>query len=129
MNPVVKDAFKNASLSFQRRNPHLFGVGGVAAHGPKPAAVSALERGVQKPARGAEGMVIRVVLVAVRHRLLDGHDGVAYACKPLTDAIAASLGLDDADPRLHWEYHQIQTAQAQTEGVMVKVEFRHGLHG
>lgn len=41
--------------------------------------------------------------------------------KPLTDAIAASLGVDDADPRLSWEYGQQQTRGE--EGVFVKVAF------
>lgn len=44
--------------------------------------------------------------------------------KALTDSIAKTLGLDDADPRMGWEYFQEKTAGEQ--GVLVKVEMTHG---
>ena len=43
--------------------------------------------------------------------------------KPLRDAIAAELGMDDADPRIRWQYGQTETRGA--EGVLVMVEAPH----
>lgn len=60
-----------------------------------------------------------ISLVGHRRRKLDD-DNFVGACKHLRDAIAASLGIDDGDPRLRWEYSQHETAGA--EGVMVKIE-------
>lgn len=83
-------------------------------------AVQALVRSVQKPAGGTQGMGFRITCIALRKRLLDAHDAVAYSFKPLTDAIAESVGLDDADPRISWQYGQQQTKGS--EGVIVIIE-------
>lgn len=82
--------------------------------------VQALVSRVQKPAGGTQGMGFRITCIAFRKRLLDAHDAVAYSFKPLTDAIAESIGLDDADPRLSWQYGQQQTKGS--EGVIVIIE-------
>ena len=42
-----------------------------------------------------------------RRRLDD--DNLAGALKPLRDAIAASAGLDDGDPRIRWQCGQVRT--------------------
>lgn len=47
-------------------------------------------------------------------------DNLAGGLKYLRDAIAESLGLDDADRFIVWEYHQVETRGA--EGVAVKIE-------
>ena len=59
-----------------------------------------------------------VSLVGHRRRKLDD-DNFVGACKHLRDAIAASLGLDDGDPRLRWEYGQHETHGV--EGVSVTI--------
>lgn len=64
-------------------------------------------------------MVVIVHLHAIRRRLLDD-DNATAACKPLRDAIAESLGIDDGDSRIRWEYSQSETKGEQ--GVIVKIE-------
>lgn len=114
---LLKKLFPNASQACIARN--IGAVGAMETHGPEPAKTSTLDSRPQKQGRGKAGVVYRVSLVAVRKRLLDP-DAVAFACKPLTDAIAMTLGLDDADPRLVFEYSQTETKGA--EGVLVKIE-------
>ena len=106
--------FPHAIESFKRLNPHL--VGGLSAPEPKrdgrqPIAPS---NAAQK---GGAGRVV-VSLVGLRRRELDD-DNFVGACKHLRDAIAASLGMDDGDPRLRWEYSQQETRGA--EGVAVVI--------
>ena len=87
---------------------------------PKLAPLPALVRGEQVAADGPRRVAVRVHLVQLRRRLLDAHDNLAFAAKPLVDAIAASLGVDDADPRIRWEYAQAKTRGQ--EGVIVRME-------
>ena len=111
MNPD----FQNASESFKRLNAHLFCALPPAQpkrdgrRNPPP------ENAPQ--ARGAGRVVI--CLVGHRRRILDD-DNFVGACKHLRDAIAASLGIDDGDPRLRWEYGQHETRGA--EGVAVTIQ-------
>ena len=63
-------------------------------------------------------MAIVVSLISCRRRELDD-DGNVAALKPLRDAIAESLGLDDADKRIRFEYGQLETRTEQ--GVIVKI--------
>lgn len=42
--------------------------------------------------------------------------------KPLVDEIAAWLGLDDADPKILWQYAQAETRGEQ--GTAVKIEWK-----
>lgn len=86
----------------------------------KRAPLQALDQGVQKPARSEEGIRWRIELITLRRRLLDAHDAVAYACKPLTDAIADRLGVSDNHPAIEWSYTQLATKG--TEGVIVRIE-------
>lgn len=60
-----------------------------------------------------------VSLIGLRRRTLDD-DNFNGACKHLRDAIAASLGIDDGDKRLCWQYQQLQTKGR--EGVLVRIE-------
>lgn len=106
----------------KRRNPHLFGMGAVVSDSPKRAPLQALVKGVQKPAGSEAGVQVRITLVAYRRRLLDDHDAVAYACKPLADEIAERLGVDDNDKRLVWEYHQIKTSGSTGTAVKIEVQ-------
>jgi len=102
-----------------QQNPKRRFVGGLDANGAKPPQVRALDAGVTKHKGGKGGVVCRVTCIAVRKRLLDP-DSIAFTFKPLTDSIAKTLGVDDADPRIRWEYHQIKT-EGQT-GSIVKIE-------
>jgi len=91
----------------------------VEARRPEQAAVSALDGGIKERKASKGGVAVRVTMVACRHRLTDD-DALAYSCKPLRDAISNSLGLDDADARIKFEYGQLRTDGEQ--GVIVKIE-------
>ena len=107
------------SETFRRLNPHIFGLGGL------PSAVAKPERqGQPAPAHGLEAQGARrvvVSLVCFRRRLCDD-DNLVAGCKHLRDAIAASLGLDDGDAKLRWEYSQTRTDGPQ--GVAVRISFQ-----
>lgn len=63
----------------------------------------------------------RVTITQFRRRLLDGHDSLAFAVKPIVDEIGVFLGYpNDSDPALHWEYGQQETRGE--EGVIVKIQ-------
>jgi len=111
MNPD----FKNASESFKRLNPHLLGA--LPATQPQPDRRRELAP-TDAPQKSRPRSVV-VSLVGCRRRALDD-DNFVGACKHIRDAIAASLGLDDADPCLRWEYGQHETRGA--EGVVVTIQ-------
>ncbi len=116
----MKGDFKNASESFKRRNPHLFGaVGGLQDSIPKPDPIPALDQKSKACKRSARGVVIGVHIISVRKRILDS-DNMQAGSKGLRDAIAETLGCDDADARLQWEYHQIKTTGR--EGTIVNIQ-------
>ncbi len=60
-----------------------------------------------------------VSLIGLRARTLDD-DNFVGACKQLRDAIAATIGIDDGDKRIKWQYQQLQTNGR--EGVLVQLE-------
>lgn len=111
--------FPNASESFKKRNPHLYGMDELQAGQPKPASSSSLDRGQPKQIKRAQGVEVRVTLIAHRKRMLDDDNSTA-SLKWTRDAIANSLGIDDGDKRIVFETHQIETKGC--EGVMVKIE-------
>lgn len=101
----------------RKLNPHLF-VGGVETRFTEQAAARALGGCFKKCKSGKA--IVAVSLVQYRRRALDSHDNLRSACKPLVDAIAASLGIDDGDNRIRWEYGQIETRGQ--EGTAVRIE-------
>lgn len=117
----MKSDFPNASNEFKRLNPHLFGVGQVVPAQHKSNPGRALEQNSQGQQSRKNGVVYRVTLVSYRCRLVDAHDNLRHGFKPLTDSIAASLGLDDADKRIRWEFGQVESRGQN--GVAVKIEF------
>jgi hypothetical protein len=111
----MKPDFTNASESFKRLNPHL-----VAALSPaKPKSDRRSDVAPTDPPQKSRPRSVVVSLVGHRRRILDD-DNFVGACKHLRDSIAASIGLDDGDPCLRWEYSQHQTRGA--EGVVVTIQ-------
>lgn len=111
--------FKHVSESVKKRNPHLYGspLGGLETSHAKPAALPALDvRQAAQPSREA-GVEYSVVMVAHLWRRFDD-DNLVASLKPLRDAIAASIGIDDGDKRIQWHYYQIID---RYEGVAVKI--------
>lgn len=109
------------SDAFKKRNPGLFAVGGVVSPerecNPRPALAgrSPIQKG------GTAKLAIVVCLVAFRRRLLDD-DNLTAGFKPLRDAIAATLRIDDGDKRIRFECHQIKTSGRQGTVVMVELQ-------
>jgi hypothetical protein len=54
--------------------------------------------------------------------LLDSHDNLRAALKPIVDQVAVWLGVDDADPRVTWEYGQRRIKRRHQPSVVVEVE-------
>ncbi len=119
----MKGLPENVSEATRKRNPHLYGggLGKVETHKPKPAAVAALVKDSRPAQAGKEGMGYRITFVVVRKRSLLDSDNLQGALKPLRDAVAYSLGIDDGDPRIEWEYHQIKSTQPEGVTVMVTI--------
>ena len=67
--------------------------------------------------KGSVGYV--VTLTSYRRGKLLDDDNLIAGAKSLRDAISTSIGCDDADPRLKWEYRQQQTDGA--EGTLVTI--------
>lgn len=57
--------------------------------------------------------VVRVTLIALRDRPLDD-DNLANGFKPLRDAVADALGLDDGSPLYEWTYRQVRSDRPGT---------------
>ena len=112
---TAKGFYQQPDGSWSKRPP----VGAVDPSVSQQAPLRPLEQGVQKRSKGKGSVEVVVSLVGFRKKELDD-DGFIYACKPLRDAIAASLGLDDGDRRIRWEYGQAETRGEQ--GVIVKIQ-------
>lgn len=114
LNELSPDLRKRIQAQIESEDNAL---GRVETNRAKLPPVGTLERSRKKQQGGSPCMVVS--LTTFRRRLLDP-DAVAYACKPLTDAIAQNIGVDDADSRVYWQHFQQQTRGA--EGVLVMIE-------
>lgn len=111
---------QNVSESTKRRNPELYGLCPVAAVEREPRAKDALVK-VSRPQRRRRGRVeVLVTIIVFRARCLDDDNSASGGTKALRDAIAASLGYDDGDSRIRFQYGQCQTAGAT--GCIVRIE-------
>lgn len=110
LNPKTQERIR-------RENPDVFRP--LVAQKSKQTASSSLDgRSPQRQGR-KNRLVVRVTLITLRRRVCDD-DNDAAALKPLRDSIARSIGLDDGDPRIKFEYGSART-EGQS-GVMVKIE-------
>jgi hypothetical protein len=76
-----------------------------------------------KPRRAGEDPKCARVIVRITcylKRLLDGHDNLRIGLKPLVDAIAETICIDDADGRIVWEYGQQKTAGEPCVAVVIE---------
>jgi hypothetical protein len=112
------------SSDFQRRNPHLFGLGGLVPTEPQQdnrktlAAKSQTSTGRPR-SMGKRRPFLRVGLIRISRGTLDS-DNLRGSLKPLRDAIAASLCEDDNDRNIRWDYGQLESTGKP--GVIVKME-------
>lgn len=114
LNPKLREKINELD---RQQNPN--GVRPLASRLGQQAPVCPLDKGIQKRQKGKGGVEIVVSLIACRRRELDD-DGNVAAAKPLRDAISETLGLDDGDKRIRFEYGQIETRSSF--GVIVKIE-------
>jgi hypothetical protein len=108
----------HGSEDYRKRNPHLFRE--VETKEPEPVAQQALDSSLQKQESLPEGLVFRVILRAHVRRLLDD-DNLVGGLKVLRDSISRTLGIDDGDSRIKFEYEQQRTKGE--EGVAVTIQF------
>ena len=97
-------------------NPHLGAVASPEHSKPAPT----LERDLPPKQSSQGGMGVRVTIIGLRRRKLDD-DNFAAGAKPLRDAIAKSLLIDDGSDRIRFEYGQVVSAGA--EGSIVRIEW------
>lgn len=69
-------------------------------------------------ARVATGTVVRLTRVSPRQ--LDG-DNLQNSLKGVRDEVVRWLGVDDADPRVAWEYGQTTDGRPRYQGVRIEV--------
>jgi len=106
------------SEATKRRNPHLFNPGGLEAGQPEPTPAKALVRNHPKQERRKDGLAVCISLTAIRRRLLDDDNNVG-SFKPLRDAIAETIGIDDGSDRIQWRYFQQQTTGRECVAVLI----------
>jgi hypothetical protein len=132
---TLDDLARHASAATRRLNPDLFGAG----HTPRLGSVDTaqhrepartLER-TASPRRCRKALVDKggrpettITMTAHLRRDMDD-DNLAASLKPLRDAIADWLGVDDGDKSLRWECGQVRTYSE--EGVSVRI-VKEGIH-
>lgn len=112
----LKKYLPNASPSFLKLNSDLPG----RLQDPirKPASLSPLVKSPRiRPSRKSRVVAI-VTIIALRRGLADD-DNLSAGAKTLRDCVAASLGVDDGDRRVKWEYAVAQTSGP--EQTLVKI--------
>ena len=118
------------SASYVETSPgvwcHISRVRRVEAGQPEPNGGTALEREAPASKGSATGVgtgvstkrsrtvssaggVVVVTMLAMLRREFDEHDNLRASLKPLVDAIAGSLGVQDNDARVRWQYAQQRT--------------------
>jgi hypothetical protein len=104
----LKAKFPNATEDFIALNSAA-PVGGLVAsqlqHNPRPP----LGHVAKKQKSGKRGLVAVVTIVKCGPGCADD-DNIGTGAKPLRDAIATSLGVDDGDKRLRWQYRGLDSS-------------------
>ena len=116
---------QNVSKAVRRLNPHIYGapkndfVGALPEPKRQSHPIPALDQSQEAHRSGKGSLGVLVTLISCRHKLLDD-DNLAYSLKGLRDAVAKSIGIDDADRRVRWQYGQCETHGEQ--GTIVTIE-------
>lgn len=79
-----------------------------------------LDKGNEKLQRSEICLELCVEFCVYLRRRMDS-DNLIGSLKPLRDAIAQSIGIDDGDPRIRWEYAQAQVKHTQGVSVIITV--------
>lgn len=67
---------------------------------------------------GPPDLPVTVLFVRCAPRSLDKGDNLNSAFKAIRDQVAKQLGVDDADPRVSWDYDQ---EKAKTPAIKIKI--------
>jgi hypothetical protein len=118
MNPKLREKVQRQIAEEDRQRKAGGIVPGLRSAKPKQAVTAALEPGQRQSKEGQKGFRHRVVVVALRRRLLDAHDNAKSACKALCDIIAESLEVDDRE--IEWQIEQLKTSGRP--GTLVMIE-------
>ncbi len=94
-------------------------VGAVLPTKPKQNSLPALDSGKTARPKRKGSVAVRVTLIRCGHRSLDS-DNLQGSLKSIRDSVSRSIGIDDNDIRVQWEYGQCET-RGRT-GVIVKIE-------
>lgn len=65
---------------------------------------------------------LTITLTRIAPGTLDAHDSLPPSFKHVADAVAAWIGLDDADKRLTWKYDQRRDGRSY--GITIRIEAR-----
>jgi hypothetical protein len=109
------------SNSFRKLNPHLFALGAVEIPERKQSENTALERHAPAEQKRKSRLQVRVTIVGYRRRIIDDDNFSSGGNKALRDAIAEEVGIDDGDPRIKFEYGQIETRGTEGTSVMIEI--------
>lgn len=111
---------QNVSKSTIARNPHLYpAVGGLPAQQPERSPKPALDSPHQKRKKGKGCVEVIVTIIAFCRREADDDNNIA-SLKGIRDAISESIGIDDGDGRIKFQYSQSETRGKV--GIAVKIE-------
>jgi len=102
----VKIGSEYYSPSHPLAKAHAQSMGRVADTKPKPNQVRALDRKPSARKGRKRGVVIVVSFIPYVSRPVDSDNFGSGPIKPLRDAVADSLKIDDGDSRIKWEYHE-----------------------
>lgn len=117
MNAKVSGRKLTFSNDTIKRNPDLFRVAErVDAGKREPNPVPALVK--DAPAKQASGCRVVVRIVSFTGRPLDS-DNHQAGCKHLRDTIARTLGIDDGDERIKFEYAQVESLNQKGTLVLI----------
>lgn len=111
--------FPHASPSFKKLNPEYFGAGVARLRPTQPQRPGKRQAPGPHPAQADGPRRVVVGVVVFRRQLLDP-DNLIGGCKSFQDAIAATLGIDDGDPRIRFEYSKHLTTGKP--GTLVRIE-------
>ena len=115
----LKRRFPGASPDFYKKNSDSNDLGSVPASVTQRSGRRKSEATNADQARSTLRVVIS--LLGFRRTPLDD-DNFVSACKHIRDGIAETIGCDDGDKRLRWQYQQIQTCGE--EGLLVRIELQ-----
>lgn len=116
---MTRKDLNNASEAFKKRNPHIYRVGAMDRPVREQDTTGALVKNPRPQRRRNGRLALIVTFIAFRSGVLDD-DNLVGSCKGLRDAVCESIGIDDGDSRIRFQYTQCAT-QGQ-EGTLVHIE-------